>query len=130
MFEKLKQMIDDGRSMLEDAFVVPDDEDFVPVPPGVTEEQLIEEAKQYVDAIIVEHHHSHHQNLVGIEMDDSAGDTAADTDKAASDESADTDKAADERSYQQNGSEAAGQTDTGTDNTSDISQTDTNLDQQ
>ncbi len=74
MFEKLRQFIDDGRNMLEDAFVVPDDKDFVAVPPGVTEEQLIEEAKQYVDAIIVEHHHGHHQNLVGVALNDDSAD--------------------------------------------------------
>ena len=74
MFEKLRQFIDDGRNMLEDAFVVPDDENFVAVPPGVTEEQLIEEAKQYVDAIIVEHHHEHHQNLVGVALDNEPAD--------------------------------------------------------
>ena len=68
MFEKLRQFLDDSKSILEDAFVVPDDEDFIPVPPGVTEEQLIDEAKQYVDAIIVPHHDGHHQNLVGVEM--------------------------------------------------------------
>lgn len=68
MFEKLRQFLDDGKSMLEDAFVVPDDENFIPVPPGVTEEELIEEAKQYVDAIIVPHHDGHHNNLVGVEM--------------------------------------------------------------
>lgn len=69
MFEKLRQFLDDGKSMLQDAFVVPDDKDFIAVPPDVTEEQLIEEAKQYVDAIIVPHHNGHHQNLVGVEMD-------------------------------------------------------------
>ena len=70
MFEKFRQFIDNGKNMLEDAFVVPDDADFVAVPPGVTEEQLIEEAKQYVDAIIVESRNEHHhQNLVGVNMD-------------------------------------------------------------
>lgn len=68
MFEKVRQLLDDGKSMLEDAFVIPDDDDFVAVPPGVTEEQLIEEAKQYVDAIIVEPRHEHHQNLVGVDL--------------------------------------------------------------
>ncbi len=67
MFEKLRQMIDDGRNMIEDAFVVPDRDGFVPVPPGVTEEQLIEEAKQYVDAIIVKPHEGRHHNLIGID---------------------------------------------------------------
>lgn len=71
MFEKLRQLMDDGKSMLEDAFVVPDD-DFVAVPPGVTEEQLIDEAKQYVDAIIVTSRHHDHQNLVGVAMDTDA----------------------------------------------------------
>lgn len=79
MFEKLRQFIDDGKSMIGDAFVVPDDPDFVAVPPGVTCEQLIEEAKQYVDAIIVEPHHSHHQNLVGVDMDGSSHKTDENT---------------------------------------------------
>ena len=70
MFEKLRQFIDDSRNMIADSFVVPDDADFVAVPPGVTEEQLIEEARQYVDAIIVAPHHGSHQNLVGVELDD------------------------------------------------------------
>lgn len=42
--------------MLEEAFELPEEDDFITVPEGVTEEQLIEEAKQYVDAIIVTHH--------------------------------------------------------------------------
>ena len=78
MFEKLKQFIDDGKSMIGDAFVVPDDPDFVAVPPGVTKEQLIEEAKQYVDAIIVEPHHSRHQNLVGVDIGDGSYKTDED----------------------------------------------------
>ena len=52
MFEKLKEYYEQGKSMLEDAFVEPED-DFVTVPEGVTEEQLIDEARQYVEAIIV-----------------------------------------------------------------------------
>lgn len=56
MFEKLKSFINQGKSMLEDALEVPEEDDFVTVPEGVTEEQLIEEARQYVDAIIVTHH--------------------------------------------------------------------------
>ena len=56
MFEKLKSFINQSRSMLEDALEIPEDDDFVAVPEGVTEEQLIAEAKQYVDAIIVTHH--------------------------------------------------------------------------
>lgn len=60
MLEKLKELFGEGKSMLEDAFVIPDDDDFDAIPPGVTEEQLIEEARQYVDAILVERkHHSH-----------------------------------------------------------------------
>ena len=55
MFEKFKKYIDQGKSMLIDAFVE-DDDDFVTVPEGVTCEQLIEEARQYVDAIIVPSH--------------------------------------------------------------------------
>ena len=55
MFEKLKSYIDQGRSMLEEAFEMPVEDDFVTVPEGVTTEQLIEEAKQYVDALIVPH---------------------------------------------------------------------------
>ena len=42
--------------MLEEAFELPEEDDFITVPEGVTEEQLIEEAKQYVAAIIVTHH--------------------------------------------------------------------------
>ena len=72
MFEKFRQFLDESKSMLEDAFVIPDDDDFVAVPPDVTEEQLIEESKQYVDAIIVKTHHDHHHNLVGVELDDDA----------------------------------------------------------
>lgn len=52
MFEKFKAFFDQGKSMLEDAFAEPDD--FVTIPEGVTLEQLIEESKQYVDAIIVQ----------------------------------------------------------------------------
>lgn len=56
MFEKLRSFITQSKSMLQDAFEVPEEDDFVAVPEGVTAEQLIEEAKQYVDAIIVNHH--------------------------------------------------------------------------
>ena len=75
MFEKLRQFLDDSKSMLEDAFVVPDDKDFVAVPPDVTEEQLIEEAKQYVDA-----------NLVGVASEPEVhdpDDLTTDTESAA-----------------------------------------------
>ena len=86
MFEKLRQFLDDSKSMLEDAFVVPDDKDFVAVPPDVTEEQLIEEAKQYVDAIIVPRHNGHHQNLVGVASEpevSESGDCSTDIESAA-----------------------------------------------
>lgn len=53
MFEKLKKFFDEGKSMLNEAFTEPEEDDFVTVPEGVTLEQLIEESKQYVDAIIV-----------------------------------------------------------------------------
>lgn len=56
MFEKLKEYIDRGKSMLEEAFVESEEDDFVTVPEGVTCEQLIEEAKRYVDAVIVPSH--------------------------------------------------------------------------
>ncbi len=86
MFEKLRQFLDDSKSMLEDAFVVPDDKDFVAVPPDVTEEQLIEEAKQYVDAIIVPRRSGHHQNLVGVASEPEVhdpDDLTTDTESAA-----------------------------------------------
>ena len=47
MFEKFRQFLDEGKSMLEDAFVIPDDEDFVAVPPDVTEEQLLKSWKEF-----------------------------------------------------------------------------------
>ena len=53
MFEKLKKFFDEGKSMLNEALTEPEEDDFVTVPEGVTLEQLIEESKQYVDAIIV-----------------------------------------------------------------------------
>jgi len=53
MFEKLKKFFDEGKSMLNEAFTEPEEDDFVTVPEGVTLEQLIEESKQYVDAILV-----------------------------------------------------------------------------
>ena len=53
MFEKLKKFFDKGKSMLNEALTEPEEDDFVTVPEGVTLEQLIEESKQYVDAIIV-----------------------------------------------------------------------------
>ena len=56
MFEKLKAFFEKGKSMLEEAFVEPEEDTFVTVPEGVTCEQLIEEAKEYVDAIIVYRH--------------------------------------------------------------------------
>ena len=56
MFEKLKQLYDQGKSMLQEAFIEPEEDTFIAVPEGVTEEQLIEEARQYVDAIIVVRH--------------------------------------------------------------------------
>lgn len=59
MFEKLKKYLDDGKSMLEKAFDIPENDDFVTVPEGVTCEQLIEEAREYVDAVIVPKH-AHH----------------------------------------------------------------------
>ena len=59
MFEKFKAFIEESASMLEDSFSEPDD--FVTVPEGVTAEQLIEESKQYVDAIIVPAHGKAHK---------------------------------------------------------------------
>lgn len=56
MFEKLKAFLEKGKSMLEEAFVEPEEDTFVTVPEGVTCEQLIKEAKEYVDAIIVYRH--------------------------------------------------------------------------
>ena len=56
MFEKLKEYYEKGKSMLQEAFVEPEEDTFVTVPEGVTCEQLIEEAKEYVDAIIVHKH--------------------------------------------------------------------------
>ena len=56
MFEKLKKYFEQGKSMLKEAFIEPEEDDFVTVPEGVTCEQLIEEAKQYVDAMIVKGH--------------------------------------------------------------------------
>ena len=53
MFEKLKKFFDEGKSMLNEALTEHEEDDFVTVPEGVTLEQLIEESKQYVDAIIV-----------------------------------------------------------------------------
>ena len=78
MFEKLKKFFDEGKSMLNEAFTEPEEDDFVTVPEGVTLEQLIEESKQYVDAIIVEPHHSRHQNLVGVDIGDGSHKTDED----------------------------------------------------
>ena len=92
MFEKFRQFIDDGKNMLEDAFVIPDDDDFIAVPPGVTEEQLIEEARQYVDAIIAESSHEHHhKNLVGVSMDDVPHNDLVQSTDAGSDDRSDND---------------------------------------
>ena len=56
MFEKLKELWNQGKSMLEQALIEPEEDTFVTIPEGVTCEQLIQEAKEYVDAVIVSKH--------------------------------------------------------------------------
>lgn len=94
MFEKLKSYIDQGRSMLEEAFDLPLEDDFVTVPEGVTCEQLIEEAKQYVNAIIVPHKREK-ETLPGQSEDQEKSDSLPDQDgqseKAESPETNDED---------------------------------------
>ena len=74
MFEKLKEYFEKGKSMLEEAFVESEEDTFVTVPEGVTCEQLIEEAKQYVDAIIV-HRHGEEQKEEPETEESDTGDT-------------------------------------------------------
>lgn len=70
MFEKLKKYLDEGKNMLEQAFDLPEEDDFETVPEGVTCEQLIEEAKEYVDAIIVPKHGHHAEDQTNADTDE------------------------------------------------------------
>ena len=117
MFEKLKAYWDEGMSMLEDSFAEPDD--FVTVPEGVTAEQLIEESKQYVEALLVPSHErsaspsvflktGKHDNVAGAEITaaDDASEIKTSSDNVTRDKQ-ESNNAADDSSDKQESNDVA-----------------------